>query len=269
METQTKNDQNFDEEEGGEEIQLDEMSSFDEEGAEDIFLPEDEGGFKEEEGVEYDEEESVGVPVNDNGGERNDVTVSERAGEESVDEKGDGLSREDIVLINKLLRGIKENNDKLLAFFEDLVSSEVRTPVLPKEETDKDDNEPDNDPEGDVREGIFTGKEMIGDDGKQYSVPLNYASKSKLVEGDRLKLTITGKGNFIYKQIDLVSRDRLVGVIRKDEKGNFLAQVDDKYWKVLFPSVTYFNGGEGDEVVILVPQGGRSKWAAVENIIKK
>ncbi len=41
-----------------------------------------------------------------------------------------------------------------------------------------------------VIEGVFDGQNMIGPEGKQYPVPANYASKSKLVEGDILKLTI-------------------------------------------------------------------------------
>src|SRR5471030_1604688 len=41
---------------------------------------------------------------------------------------------------------------------------------------------------GKVIEGIFDGQNMIGPDKKQYPVPANYASKSKLVEGDGLKL---------------------------------------------------------------------------------
>ena len=45
-------------------------------------------------------------------------------------------------------------------------------------------------PEGKVIEGIFDGQIMIGPDGKNYPVPANYASKSKLVEGDILKLYI-------------------------------------------------------------------------------
>ena len=44
-------------------------------------------------------------------------------------------------------------------------------------------------PEGKVIEGIFDGQIMIGPDGKNYPVPANYASKSKLVEGDIMKLT--------------------------------------------------------------------------------
>ncbi|PIX89851.1 MAG: hypothetical protein COZ29_03005, partial [Candidatus Moranbacteria bacterium CG_4_10_14_3_um_filter_45_9] len=55
--------------------------------------------------------------------------------------------------------------------------------------------------DGTVIEGAFDGQVMLGTDGKQYPVPANYASKSKLVEGDMLKLTITDNGAFLYKQI--------------------------------------------------------------------
>ena len=55
--------------------------------------------------------------------------------------------------------------------------------------------------DGIIVEGVFNGQIMIGPDGKQYSVPANYASKSKLVEGDILKLTIDKDGSFIFKQI--------------------------------------------------------------------
>ena len=37
--------------------------------------------------------------------------------------------------------------------------------------------------DGRVVEGVFDGQNMVGSDGKIYSVPPNYASKSKLVEG--------------------------------------------------------------------------------------
>ena len=41
-----------------------------------------------------------------------------------------------------------------------------------------------------IIEGVFDGQNMIGPDKKTYSVPANYASKSKLIPGDVLKLTI-------------------------------------------------------------------------------
>ena len=49
---------------------------------------------------------------------------------------------------------------------------------------------------GKVIEGVFDGQKFVGPDGKEYPVPANYASKSKLVEGDILKLTIADDGSF-------------------------------------------------------------------------
>ncbi|MFC1599051.1 hypothetical protein ACFL2U_03550 [Patescibacteria group bacterium] len=120
-----------------------------------------------------------------------------------------------------------------------------------------------------IIEGVFDGENMIGADGKEFIVPANYASKSKLVEGDILKLTMTARGDFLYKQIGPVERDRIVGKLTKDAKGNFFVVSDKKKWKILPASVTYFKGSLGDEVVILVPKDAQSKWAAVENIVAK
>lgn len=123
--------------------------------------------------------------------------------------------------------------------------------------------------EGKVIEGIFDGQNMVGPDGKMYSVPANYASKSKLVEGDRLKLTITGDGSFIYKQIGPIERQRLIGILTKDDVTNeYKVMAGDRTYRVLLASITYFKGDAGDEVVILVPKAKASHWAAVENIIK-
>ena len=120
-----------------------------------------------------------------------------------------------------------------------------------------------------IIEGVFNGKIMIGPDGKEYSVPANYSSKSKLVEGDILKLTISNNGIFIFKQISPVERKRLIGnLIKNNKSGEFVVLVSDKIYNVLLASITYFKGEEGDEVVILVPNDGNSNWAAVENIIK-
>jgi hypothetical protein len=128
----------------------------------------------------------------------------------------------------------------------------------------------DQDESGIVVEGVFNGQQMIGPDGKQYSIPANYSSKSKLVEGDILKLTIDRQGAFIYKQISPVERARLVGHLVKDKSlDEFVVLAGDKIYRVLLASITYFKGDEGDEVVILVPKDADSTWAAVENIIKQ
>ncbi len=122
---------------------------------------------------------------------------------------------------------------------------------------------------GKIIEGVFDGQNMIGPDKKQYPVPANYASKSKLVEGDVLKLTIAEDGSFIYKQIGPVERKKMLGVLLVDDKGDFKVLAEGKTFKVLLASLTYFKAEAADEVTIVVPMEKVSEWAAVENVIKK
>lgn len=122
---------------------------------------------------------------------------------------------------------------------------------------------------GKIVEGVFDGQNMIGPDKKQYPVPANYASKSKLIEGDVLKLTIAEDGSFIYKQIGPVERKKMLGILMVDEKGDFRVMAEGKPYKVLLASLTYFKAEPGDEVTIVVPKDQVAEWAAVENVIKK
>jgi hypothetical protein len=85
-----------------------------------------------------------------------------------------------------------------------------------------------SDEEGEIVEGVFDGQVMIGTDGKQYPVPANYASKSKLVEGDMRNLTITPDGSFVYKQIGPVERKRIIGVVSQDDLGNHVVVGEGK-----------------------------------------
>jgi hypothetical protein len=122
---------------------------------------------------------------------------------------------------------------------------------------------------GKIVEGVFDGQNMIGPEGKQYPVPANYASKSKLVEGDVLKLTIAEDGSFIYKQIGPVERKKVMGILLQDEKGDYRVIAEGKTYRVLLASITYFKAEAGDEITVVVPEGIESQWAAVENVIKK
>ena len=123
--------------------------------------------------------------------------------------------------------------------------------------------------DGRIIEGTFDGQIMIGTDGKQYPVPANYASKSKLVEGDMLKLTITPDGSFIYKQIGPVDRKRLIGIVNLDSQGDYFVAAEGKAYKVLLASVTYFKVEPGDEVTLVTSSGISSDWGSVENILQK
>jgi hypothetical protein len=119
---------------------------------------------------------------------------------------------------------------------------------------------------GKVIEGNFDGQNMVGPDGKIYPVPANYASKSKLVQGDLLKLTIGDDGSFIYKQIGPVERKKLIGTLSLKD-GQYFVEASGVDYRVLFASVTYFKVQPGDQVTIVVPEGVDSEWAAIEAVI--
>src|SRR6476620_751407 len=85
---------------------------------------------------------------------------------------------------------------------------------------------------GKVIEGVFDGQNMVGSDAKTYPVPANYASKSKLVQGDILKLTIADDGAFLYKQIGPIPRKQVVGTL-KLEGGHYFVSVGTRDFRVL------------------------------------
>ena len=186
-----------------------------------------------------------------------------------------------LALIKVSLEGIKDNIEKILRLMDekyevssdDYVTAGFAAGVEIQSNLDQDRNVDLQDPmmiNGQrVVEGVFDGNTMIGSDGRQYTVPANYASKSKLVEGDILKLTITDGGSFIFKQIAPIERRRLIGNLEYDElKHQFYATLNGKKWRVLTASVTYFKGEANDEIVFIIPKNTASHWAAVENVIK-
>lgn len=123
-------------------------------------------------------------------------------------------------------------------------------------------------PGGRVIQGRFDGEHMEGDDGQLYPVPANYASKSKLVEGDRLKLTIEEDGAFVYKQVGPIDRRRALGTFAINEAGNYVVEAEGKTYRVLLASVTFYHLEQGDQVTILLPAEGEATWGAVENSLK-
>lgn len=117
---------------------------------------------------------------------------------------------------------------------------------------------------GKIIEGVFDGQSMLGPDGKSYPVPANYASKSKLVQGDILKLTIADDGSFIYKQIGPVARKQVIGTLLQKDGGYFVDVAGTEY-KVLLASVTYFKAQVGDQVSVMLPEEETDvEWAALE-----
>ncbi len=121
---------------------------------------------------------------------------------------------------------------------------------------------------GKIIEGVFDGQNMIDSSGQSYPVPANYASKSKLVEGDGMKLTITDEGKFIYKQIAPIDRRIVKGVLIQED-GQYKVLAEGKSFRVLLASVTFYRAEVGDQVTVLLPTVGEAKWAAIEAVLPK
>ncbi len=208
-------------------------------------------------------------------------TLSATAAAAELAPKGDAkeepaaIGANKVRVIVKALRSMEQNIANIIRLLEDEKVEETAVAAFPSDpmepallrEVEMAGVRP---VDGRVIEGVFDGQSMVGSDGKIYTVPPNYASKSKLVEGDLLKLTITPKGSFIYKQIGPIERSRVVATLGFDvTNGDYYAVEGTRRWAVIKASVTYFKGEPDDEVVLLVPKSAPSKWAAVENIIKK
>lgn len=122
--------------------------------------------------------------------------------------------------------------------------------------------------EGKVIEGLFDGENMVAPDGRRYPVPANYASKSKLVAGDSLKLTISPTGQFIYKQIRQAERRHIFGILSYDQNRHVVI-ADGKRYRISYASVTYYKVEPGDEIAIVIPADEESPWAAIESVISR
>jgi hypothetical protein len=117
-----------------------------------------------------------------------------------------------------------------------------------------------------IVEGVFDGENMIGDAGKVYPVPANYASKSKLIVGDKLKLSVAEDGSFIFKQIGPAERRKIIGTLAF-ENNAYHVMAEGKVYKVLYASVTYYKAKNGDRVTLVIPAQGDADWAALDNVI--
>lgn len=181
----------------------------------------------------------------------------------------DTVTPDQVTYLISMLRNIQTNVDRAL----DVLASANQRDAVIAEALDAVRRttlqELGDDSEQQTVEGVFDGFKMIAADGREFTVPPNYASKSKLVEGDLLKLIIDSHGNFVYKQIGPIERDRRKAKLEQDaDTRQFYAIAGKQRWRLITAAVTFFKGRAGDEVVVLVPKGSRSQWAAVENIIQ-
>jgi hypothetical protein len=176
--------------------------------------------------------------------------------------KKEDESKQKLKLIKELLDGAGRSLKSARSVLKELTGEETE-PVFYEKAKDLTQAK-----KGEFIEGIFDGENMVGSDKKDYPVPPNYASKSKLIPGDTLKLTIAPDGSFIFKQIKPVDRKQVIGSLIKDD-GEYRALAMGKTYNVLLASVTYFKAAPGDQLTLIIPKKGESSFAAIENKIEK
>jgi hypothetical protein len=173
-----------------------------------------------------------------------------------------------LALIKEMIESAESNMRSAKQMINELTGYSSKS-IYSKKANDIEASSPEEDEDGaKIVEGVFNGQTMIDGEKTEYPVPANYASKSKLIPGDVLKLTIQPDGSYLYKQIGPTERKRIIGILTYED-GQYKVIAEAKAYKVLLASVTYFKGEVGDKITIIVPSLEESDWAAIENVLPK
>lgn len=119
-----------------------------------------------------------------------------------------------------------------------------------------------------IVEWVFTWEEMLWVDWYKYPVPSNYSSKSKLVQWDKLKLTIDSSWKMVYKQISPIERETKVWLLVK-ENWKYQVIAEWKTYNLLTAAVTHFKAEIWDSLTIILPAWKQATFAAIEALIPK
>jgi hypothetical protein len=117
-------------------------------------------------------------------------------------------------------------------------------------------------------EGVFDGVYLVSEDGAKHEVPANYAAKSRLVFGDKLKI-VEEDGKKVFKQIQKPERQEVKGVLSKKE-GKWYLLSDSGTYKISDTAAEFNKAELNDEAVALVPENQLNvPFAALDLIVKK
>lgn len=119
-----------------------------------------------------------------------------------------------------------------------------------------------------IIEWVFTGEEMLWADKNKYPVPANYSSKSKLVQWDKLKLTIEPSWKMLYKQIAPIDREFITWLVTK-EKDKYQVVCEWKAYDLLTAAVTHFKAEIWSSVTVIIPKWKQATFAAIDAVLPK
>ncbi len=114
-------------------------------------------------------------------------------------------------------------------------------------------------------EGVFDGVSMISETGEKYEVPANYAAKSRIVYGDRLKLVEEG-GKKLFKQISRVERKRIEGVLSQKD-GKWFLLTDIGSYKISDVAADFNKAEINCDAVAFIPENdANASYAALDEV---
>lgn len=171
-----------------------------------------------------------------------------------------------IALLQQMVNNATSSLRSAQSLLDELVGTDSSKQALDLRLANMSERDQARDAEGPVYEGVFDGEKMVTADDETFPVPANYASKSKLIAGDELKLIITDSGQFIYKQIGPVERKPIVGTLVQEDN-RYKVLCNGRAYNVLLAAVTYYKAEVGDKVTIIVPVSIETDWAAIDNVL--
>ena len=114
-------------------------------------------------------------------------------------------------------------------------------------------------------EGVFDGVNMVLETGEKYEVPANYAAKSRIVYGDRLKLVEEG-GKKLFKQISRVERKRIEGVLSQKD-GKWFLLTDTGSYKISDVAADFNKAEINCDAAAFIPGNDASaSYAALDEV---
>jgi hypothetical protein len=116
-------------------------------------------------------------------------------------------------------------------------------------------------------EGYFDGQYLVSDDGRKTEVPGNYAAKSRLVYGDRLKVFVEDSKQ-IFKQITKAERKKIEGVLSKKE-GRWYLLANEGTYRIADVAAEFNSAQLNDKAYAYVPAGNLNvSYAALDLVVK-
>lgn len=116
-------------------------------------------------------------------------------------------------------------------------------------------------------EGYFDGQYLVSDDGRKTEVPGNYAAKSRLVYGDRLKVFVES-GRQVFKQITKAERRKVEGVLGKKE-GRWYLLANEGTYRIADVAAEFNKAELNDKACAYVPANNLNvPYAALDLVLK-